>query len=497
MKKMIALLLLATCCFNFIHAQNVGIGTDVPAYNLHVYNADASTIAVQSNNASTSSELRLQGTGGFSLIKRFGQTEGGTLAGISVADITSMYASSGGGLLIGSNSSIRLATNDIVQMEIGSSGNIGIGAGLSPFYKLNISTSAYSGIFATSTYSPAGSVVISSIHGRIPISTEGVRAGVIGSTLNGGSSAGYFIGNYGVIGSAITNGYGVAAFATGGANGIFSNVSGSGKALVTVGPVQLQNIGALAGRVLVCDDAGNATWQNVPSGNHNHFGEAWSGSVALANTSGISVTNSSTEIRTSAIQGVQSAATGNLSAGVRGDAASNQGIGVFGFSYTGGFYSDPVPASGVSGVASTGTGVAGKSYTGTGMYGYSVDGKAAQFEMTVASNTNPAVLITANSKTALELNNGFIKVSGANKTAFVHTAIAGNTSGNATRLSYLNPSSSDIVIVTPNWNPGGTGGTYLDKAIGVYWNTQTWAIFTQDGSAMPTGAAFNVLVIKQ
>jgi hypothetical protein len=53
-------------------------------------------------------------------------------------------------------------------------------------------------------------------------------------------------------------------------------------------------------------------------------------------------------------------------------------------------------------------------------------------------------------------------------------------------------------MVTPNWNPGGAGGTYNDHPIGVWYHdaAQKWAVFNQDRASMPDGAAFNVVVIR-
>lgn len=98
--------------------------------------------------------------------------------------------------------------------------------------------------------------------------------------------------------------------------------------------------------------------------------------------------------------------------------------------------------------------------------------------------------------TALEIMNGDIKVSGANRAAFIHTVPAGTTN-HITALSYAGASVTDILIVTPNFNPTGLDGIYNAHPIGVYWSSNYWTIFNQDFAAMPVGASFNVLVIKQ
>jgi hypothetical protein len=129
----------------------------------------------------------------------------------------------------------------------------------------------------------------------------------------------------------------------------------------------------------------------------------------------------------------------------------------------------------------------GSNYSaGVGGYGdYGVLGYSS-------SNTGAGMIAQHNAgKTALEVNNGFIKATGTNKTAFIVTTSAGNTSGNNTLISYLNPEATDIIIVTHNWQ-----GNYMG-AIGVYYTLGVWRLFREDGLTMPAGEKFNVIVIKQ
>jgi hypothetical protein len=79
---------------------------------------------------------------------------------------------------------------------------------------------------------------------------------------------------------------------------------------------------------------------------------------------------------------------------------------------------------------------------------------------------------------------------------FVHTATAGNSAGDYTKIdnALTNSHPNAIVFTTPNWNPGGVGGTYNNRNIGVWYTGSQWAIFNQNITAIPVNAAFNVLV---
>jgi hypothetical protein len=82
---------------------------------------------------------------------------------------------------------------------------------------------------------------------------------------------------------------------------------------------------------------------------------------------------------------------------------------------------------------------------------------------------------------------------------FVHTANAGNSSFNYTNIDHAltNGRPAAIIFTTPNYNPGGVGGTYANFPIGVFYNSfqATAAIFNQNSAGnIPSGAAFNVYI---
>jgi len=84
---------------------------------------------------------------------------------------------------------------------------------------------------------------------------------------------------------------------------------------------------------------------------------------------------------------------------------------------------------------------------------------------------------------------------------FVHHAATGvNIAGHITYIDnpLTNNNPNAIIIVTPNYNPGGVGGTTDNHPIGVVYVGSPvfkWGIFNQDHLPMPDGAAFNVYVV--
>lgn len=90
--------------------------------------------------------------------------------------------------------------------------------------------------------------------------------------------------------------------------------------------------------------------------------------------------------------------------------------------------------------------------------------------------------------------------------AFLHTATSENTHINYTDIDspYTNNKPNALIIITPNWNPGGVGRTYVEYPVGVWYHNGKWSIFNQDNNPdakmkkpMPVGAAFNILVVDK
>ena len=80
--------------------------------------------------------------------------------------------------------------------------------------------------------------------------------------------------------------------------------------------------------------------------------------------------------------------------------------------------------------------------------------------------------------------------------SFVHYAVPDNTISNTSYLDnqLTNGEPNAVLSVTQNWNPGGGRAVYNDHPISVVYDqdVQKWAIYNQEGTPMPNGAAFNV-----
>jgi len=209
---------------------------------------------------------------------------------------------------------------------------------------------------------------------------------------------------------------------------------------------------------------------------------------------------------------ISSTTTSGVATGVRGEnLATNTGYGVWGSTAGNGYgvYGTAAGGYGVYGDASAGYGVYGRSNTGFGgIFVTSSDTADALFARTFGMGPALRVFAGSTASPAVQIEQGMIKVTGASlaseastptKPVFIITATAGNIiPGGGLRIDHplTDGDPNAILIVTPNYNPHGTGGVYEPHPIGVYYTGSKWAIFNQDAAAMPVGAAFNVLVVK-
>jgi hypothetical protein len=91
----------------------------------------------------------------------------------------------------------------------------------------------------------------------------------------------------------------------------------------------------------------------------------------------------------------------------------------------------------------------------------------------------------------------FVSVPQAGAQASVQTADNNNIFANSMGLTTLSTDVNTLYFVTSNFDPANFGDTFEDHALGVFfdWGHGYWAVFNQDGAAMPVGAAFNVVGI--
>ena len=79
---------------------------------------------------------------------------------------------------------------------------------------------------------------------------------------------------------------------------------------------------------------------------------------------------------------------------------------------------------------------------------------------------------------------------------FIHIANPANSSGDHSLID--NPATNGnpdaIIVVTQNWSPPGGQNIYDDAALGVYYNGEQWAVFHQNRTTPPAGAAYNIAV---
>lgn len=424
----------------------------------------------------------------------------------------------------------NFSTQTIRMYLDGINGNLGLGIGNRPAnYRLEVEAGSQTGIHARSTINNTDSAAImavldvptgadyrvAAVRGESKSTTSnsigvyglqnGGGWGVAGSVKEAGLS-GWGAGVYGEAGfkgfASGTGGYGIygANHNNGGTSGYFINyaLDVNSKALKTVGKIQFSGISEGAGKVLTSDASGNATWTDPTLVVHNHFGEIWTGDNT---TTGLGIINTNTTSSTAAaLRGNMNGGGTTTNRGVEGITNSTNGIGIFGANQSSGSTAGGLPNSGVTGIAGNGTGVFGASISGPSIYGRksgTATNSVAKFENLATANTDPTVLITstATNPTALELNNGYIKVSGTNKMAFIVTATASNSAGHILSLSYPNQDPSDILIVTHNYNPSGAPTNYNTSPFSVYYSSG-WKIYLDDLTAI-INKSFNVLVIKQ
>ncbi|HEV2393664.1 MAG TPA: hypothetical protein VG146_15030 [Verrucomicrobiae bacterium] len=206
-------------------------------------------------------------------------------------------------------------------------------------------------------------------------------------------------------------------------------------------------------------------------------------------------TTASTNGGVNAVYGlVSSTSPGGSSAAVRGENRGTNyfGIGVYGSQNGSGW--------GVYGYTPNGYGVYGYSGNGSGVVGQS----SAESGVIGASATGSGVYASSGSN-ALTIASGGIQVSGAGLStptaAFVQVCTSANqTAPHRTTIDnpLCNGNPNAILLVTHNYNPGGSGGNLETHPYSVWYNgaNSKWEIYNDDFATMAVGTTFNVLIVR-
>ena len=125
--------------------------------------------------------------------------------------------------------------------------------------------------------------------------------------------------------------------------------------------------------------------------------------------------------------------------------------------------------------------------------------KASLIILTAVAALSLAVFTTARAPLTVSASSQHVTIpqSGCCAVVYTHVATSANTTANWTALDNkaTNNNPNAFVVVMPN----RSGGTAIDNhPVGVWYDAMAgkWAVFNQDKSAMPVGAAFNVYALS-
>ncbi|MDB5033913.1 MAG: hypothetical protein JWQ98_1154 [Chlorobi bacterium] len=367
------------------------------------------------------------------------------------------------------------------------------GTGRAGFFKNSNGTPLTSALYGESN-ATSSSLTVAGVEGKstngfgIIGTGGGASSGIFGRVITGPTAGAFFAGT-GVTGFSDA-GHGVAGITYNATNsGVFGTATGTGwgvRGASTAGVAGLFEITTAANTNNALEGATNGSGNGIYGKNtaatgstSGVLGEVFSSANGIGANGGV----------TGVLGRVNPTSPGGYSAGVRGvnNGTGGTGIGVIGYQ------------------AGSGWGVYGETPSGFGVYGLTTNTTAVSSGVRGETFSTNGIGVEAKYSgagvgIALEVDNGAIRVAGVNKAAFVHTTTAANKlSANGTDVDnpLCNGDPNALLFVTQKLNPSGI--IYNNSPIGVYYNTirNKWEIFNEANTAVPVGAQFNVLVIKQ
>lgn len=465
-------------------AQNVGIGTTTPGYRLHVVDAtNPAVVTIQASNGDRAELKLMAGTNFFNdlFIQKYHPGTTGTFGGYPKDNLSVISTGgNGGALVLGTGdgvSPLLFVTGTGEKMRVESSGQVAIGTTVpAPTGKLHLHDDIAN--------QDVSIVMTNSLTG--PGNQRGMRLRLLNSDLNlinyeTGGKLNFVTGFVAkmTIDAAGNVGIGIGNSTPSHKLEIVNSSSGNGINLVNTGS-------GIYGANIEMPNLQNNIGLRVSNPYNYAPGTYGLGIHAIAGSNGLSFYTPTINY---AVVGECLNTAAGLGGGILG-ISNSASPGIFTGGVLGNNFSTDAEAYGVVGLTASvnGAGVVGRTTNGSiGVFGLSTNG------------TGPAIKAEARgtSTTAIEINNGAIKVAGGSKPLFQITAQTGvNISSNQLIIPNTTQANSpnDLLIVTPVF---GITGVYLNKPIGVWWNGFNWTIFIQDLSAMPNGAIFNVMVVKQ
>lgn len=101
---------------------------------------------------------------------------------------------------------------------------------------------------------------------------------------------------------------------------------------------------------------------------------------------------------------------------------------------------------------------------------------------------------------SLNLKNSSLKVSGANKSAFIHTVNPGVNDGGSVSIidNPLCNNNLDVILMVTTFLGYTNNSVHVSSQVGVFYDTilNKWKLISLDLNTIPTGAKFYILVIN-